>query len=286
MWKNGYRLGVFLMGVSTAGAQSQSLTVYSELRRINPEGRIVKADQGGNAREILSPAMPRNGFLSFHLVVQAPQKERFTLYIGQNPERAVRVDVYREIYEKQGEEWIPDALELVKLPFDGMISEDRTTASFWVDLWVSGRGAPQRIKVEPQLYVQGRWTIYPMEVRIKAVVMPVSGSPHGASGAVAQSSDIALRGVLRSYLCGTSTHSPAGPLSIRRMIARNASQDMALARSLEPKLGRESITSAMLGALEAPDLKRWCSAPSFPAEAGPEWYLRIRDFLYRAEDPR
>ena len=274
-----------LLWLSLAPLAAQSLEVYSEFRRVNLQGAVVAADRGGRPREILSPAVARNAYASFHLVVSVPQKVPFLLYVGQNPEKAVSVEVYREVYIQSGGEWIPDRLEPVTLPVRGMMPEDATSVAFWLDVWVSDHGPARRIKLEPQLNVGDRWIIYPMEVRIKQARVPPLGDRRTAQARLADPADTAARGPLRSYLCGTPEAAAPAPLSIRRLIARNARQDMALARSLEAKLGREKITAAMLNALEAGDRQTWCAAPVYPTGRGPEWYLRIRDFLLRAEDP-
>ena len=48
------------------------LEIYSEFQRVDPFGRIISNDRAQRPREILSPAIPRNGFASFHIVVTAP----------------------------------------------------------------------------------------------------------------------------------------------------------------------------------------------------------------------
>jgi hypothetical protein len=37
----------------------------------------------------------------------------------------------------------------------------------------------------------------------------------------------------------------------------------------------------MLGAAGARDRGAWCKTPVTPPESGAEWYLRVRDFVYR-----
>src|SRR5438445_5135906 len=76
---------------------AQSLQVYSEFAKIDASGKVVTPE---HPREILSPAIARNAFTSFQVVVQVPKGTRFILYIGQNPEDAVRVTLYRESGER------------------------------------------------------------------------------------------------------------------------------------------------------------------------------------------
>jgi hypothetical protein len=53
---------------------------------------------------------------------------------------------------------------------------------------------------------------------------------------------------------------------------------MALARSL----GRAALPVEILEALGITGRAKWCQAPGGPPQLGAEWYLRVRDYLYRA----
>src|ERR1041385_2485379 len=125
---------------------AQSVLVYSEFARINEKGVVTAPAQ---PREILSPAIVRNGFTSFQIVVEVEPDTPYWLYVGQNPENAVRVTVYRESGEK---------LEPVELPVGG-----KSTQVFWMDVWADRDAPVRRIKVQPQLSVKGDWVEYPME---------------------------------------------------------------------------------------------------------------------------
>jgi hypothetical protein len=128
---------------------AQSVRVYSEFATINEKGEVTAPTQ---PREILSPAIVRNGFTSFQVVVRVDPDTPYWLYVGQNPEDAVRVTVYRQSGEK---------LEPVALPYEG-----KSTQVFWMDLWADRDAPVRRIKVEPQLNVGHDWVEYPMEVRV------------------------------------------------------------------------------------------------------------------------
>src|SRR5690606_36465246 len=103
---------------------------------------------------------------------------KYILDVGQNPENAVQVTLYKEKFEKHGEQWIPDGLEAVKMPFDGYFAETdipgQRVLTFWADMWVPGTAEVDRIKVEPQAWVSyaDDWFTYPMEVRIMALALP------------------------------------------------------------------------------------------------------------------
>src|SRR5262249_49797375 len=128
---------------------AQSLRVYSEFARIDASGEVLAP---GRPREILSPALVRNGFTSFQVVVRVKKDTPYWLYIGQNPENAVRVTIYRESR---------DRLEKVDLPVQGF-----ATQVFWMDVWTDGIAPVRRIKIEPELNVGGDWIVYPMEARV------------------------------------------------------------------------------------------------------------------------
>ena len=109
------RLLLLLVMAGTLAAQS--IDIYSELSRVDPFGEIVPADRGGAPREILSPAVARNAWASFHVVISAPPKTTYLLYVVTNPLNACRVALYKEHFEKTLAGWVPDRLtELTRLP--------------------------------------------------------------------------------------------------------------------------------------------------------------------------
>jgi hypothetical protein len=180
---------------------AQSVRVYSEFARINPAGEVTAPAQ---PREILSPAIVRNGFTSFQIVVQVEPETPYSLYIGQNPEDAVRVTVYRESGEK---------LEPVDLPF-----EAKSTQVLWMDVWVDRNAPVRRVKVEPQLNVKQDWIVYPMEARVMDALVP------DEKPALA--------------LCGGAIVKSGNTLATARL--RNAGQDASLAVRL-PKQELEKL---------------------------------------------
>lgn len=230
---------VLVLALFTVAACAQNVQVYSEFARLSESG-----DPAGTTepREILSPALARNAYASFQIAVRVPKDTSFHLYMGQNPEGALKVTVYRRAGEK---------LEPVGLPFSAESSQ-----VFWLDVWVDGNAPVRRVKLEPQVFVDGDWITYPMEVRVSEVSVP--DIPRDASFVS-----------LRAYLCNDQAgrrNSNGGDVASKR--ERNEQQDVALAAKGSPAL-REELKKAMGG----------CSAP--PA-ADPEFYLRLRDLLYGA----
>lgn len=275
--------------VCLAPAAGQSLRVYSELQRVDPFGAIVPPDAprlpGTRPREILSPAAARNAYASFHVVVSFPKGGAFTLHIGQNPEGVFGVSLYKERYLRRGSQWIPEELEPVKLPYAGTLPDRtiprQTAQAFWLDLWVPARTPPGRVRVEVQMHVDGRWLIYPMEVRVMSATVPSAPllQPFEALGT--RPADTAARRALIEYLCGARPAVAGTPRTIGAFLYRNALQDLALARSLESAGAANPFVTQMLRVTGGSGIRSWCAAPSFP-EDSPEWYLRaVRDFLYR-----
>jgi hypothetical protein len=286
--------GLWLL-TSAVHATAHSVKVYSEFQRVDPFGRVVAADRarrpGIRPREILSPGVARNAFASFHVAVTVRTGESFTLHVTQNPEDSVAVTVYKEAYARRGDQWIPDGLQPVELPYTGRLPEPshpipgQTTVSFWMDLWVPFDAEVDRIKVEPQLYSEGYWIIYPMEVRVLTARIPDGRGKAAPVAAMQAPADASARGVLRTSLCGVEQRQPGRQSSVRRLIVRNALQDVALARLLETSRGEDVLLPVMLEiAGSGAERETWCEAPSFPEDLGPEWYLRVRDSLYRMLD--
>jgi len=226
-----------------AAAWPQPLRVYSEFARIDATGRVTAPQE---PREILSPAIARNAFSSFQIVVDVPRGTPYQLYIAQNPENAVQVTLYRENGEK---------LERVEQPVSG-----NSTQVFWMDLWTARDAPVQRIKVEPQLHVNNDWVIYPMEARVMSATTGGDGKPLPGTMLPAE--------MMHRFLCSSGPIVEAGPLqtgvSIPNLRLRNAMQDRTLASDV-PK-------SALI------ELYGSCNAP---LSTDPEWYLRIRDYLLR-----
>jgi hypothetical protein len=253
-------------------AQTSTLRVVSEFTRIDPFGQIVPQDRGSaEPRSILSPGVPRNAFSSFRIAITFDKPAKYVLDIGQNPENAVKSTLYRERFEKHGDLWIPDALEEVKIPYEGEFPDvdipGQKTVTFWLDTWVAKTAPVDRIKLEPQAWVSyaNDWFTYPMEVRILEAILPAALSKPAALPKVTDRSDAALTGPLRAALCGTKEAPGDSELNARALIRRNVLQLTATGRLPLPRT--------------------WCSG-SAPPPGGPEWFLKVRDSMLRTAAPR
>lgn len=267
-------LGLFLAAMASRG---QSLHVYSELQRIDPAGQVVAADRGGTSREILSPAVARNAYASFHVVIEAPKGVRFTLFVGQNPENFFRVTCYRELHEPVKGALVPNRLEPVALPWDGQIAGDRRVEVIWMDVWVRRQSPVERAKLEPELWVGDRWLTYPMEVRVMDSTVPDGPRMTLPAPSADAPADTAALAQLGRLLCGHGMRPAPVPAlegrTVGALLARNAAQDMALAV--------QRPADELWMHVPATDRAKWCKMPSRPAGTGAEWYLRVRDWLLK-----
>jgi len=231
-----------LLALTASALCAQTVRVYSEFAQINDAGEVLAPD---NPREILSPAVARNAFSSFQIAIQVPKGTKFLVYMGQNPDDAAKVTLYRR---RAGN------LEPIELPYSGESSQ-----VLWMDLWVDANAPVRRVKIEPQVGIDGDWVTYPMEVRVMEPVVPDrSGPEEGVASAFE---------VMHVYLCGGKIRPIAGRVPIgAEMVFRNAQQDVALAAAGSMPL-RDEMKKAMGGCNAAP-----------PAD--PEFYLRLRDYLF------
>ena len=249
-----------LLAVSAAelAAQTMSARFLTEFRRLGADGEIITADAMGTPREIISPALIRNGYTSFHLVVTGPPGASFMLYIASNPDRVLRPVLHRVTGA--------DRLEPVKGLSDSGKFNDKGVSLYWLDVWTPGPTPVRRIRLEAQLNMGQDFVITPLELRVLAGTVPAQAAP-AVSARRPGHAAASVFALLDQTLCGVPAEprAPAGEtLSILTKIMRNAGQDMLLAR----KLGA------------AADTKSWCAQPA--DRANPESYLRIRDAIWRA----
>ena len=263
-------------------ARAQSVDIFSEFQRPDPFGGIVAADRALGPREILSPALARGAHAIFHVAVSVPANESYLLYVIPNPVNACLVAMYKEHFEKTAAGWIPDRLEeLHRLPdFGAMPDPDdhipgQTTRVYLLDLWIPPEAPVGRFRLEVQLKM-GDWEVRPMELRVVAAQVPLlpAGEPR-ALPPVEEGADMVALGSLADYEAGKPVAAAAKPATVRGMIERSTAQDMALAGALAKEIaGPEAIESRALDLLSN-------NVRFTPRVFGAEWYLRIRDFLYR-----
>jgi len=231
-----------LLGMMASAAFGQSVEVYSEFARLNGAGEVLALE---NPREILSPAVARNAFSTFQIAIRVPKATEYHVYIGQNPPEAVRVTLYRRTGEK---------LERVDLPY-----ASDTSQVYWMDVWVDSTAPVRRIKLEPQVAVNGDWVTYPMEVRVSDPTAPNRAAPEAGVASAFE--------VMQAFVCDRKLRPIAGRVPIGAELQfRNAQQDVALA--------------AQSSAAQREELKKVLGGCSGRPPEDPEFYLRVRDLFF------
>jgi hypothetical protein len=272
---------------------AQEIRIYSEFERFDPFGSPVAADRDMTPREILSPALARNGHLSVHIVVTAPAGTNYFLYAATNPPDILQVKIYREYFTHCGDGYCPDWLTEQNSPSFGAIPElvhdlsrpamnNQTTRCYLFDILAPSDTPPRRVRVEALLKT-GTWFVAPMEVRIVAPVVPavVAGAARIFKEDLApldEPSSATARIQLFRYLGGLPAELPLQVLRVRDVIQRNAAEDMLLARSLDHLESRAGPYLMEPGFPELNLMSWWAFV--YPS-VGAEWYLKVRDFLYR-----
>jgi hypothetical protein len=275
----------FLWLAVVAPLAAQSVEIHSEFQRIDPFGHIVEVDRSEYPREILSPEVPRNAHSVFHVSVTVPQNTSYFLYVGSNPPHLVETSMYKEDFTQAGDEWIPDALTPIRMPAFGFMPDatagipGQTTRCYLLDIWVPPDSDVRRVRVEVLLKI-GIWYVAPMELRIgEARVPPHLQGPERDFSMwdrdAGEPIDQPAMECLAGYLMGGAQTWSGGMLNIRDVVRRSAEQDMAIARR------HAQVPLSLWFLAENGILEWWMRNPGFPRWSGAEWYLRVRDWIYR-----
>jgi hypothetical protein len=261
---------------------AQSVDIYSEFQRPDPFGAIVAPDRALAPREILSPALARGAHTIFHVAVSVPPQESYLLYVIPNPLNACQVSLYKEHFQQTWAGWIADRLEeLHRLPDFGVIPDpdDRvdgqTTRVYLLDLWIPTDAPLGRFRLEVQLKM-GDWVVRPMELRVvPARIPPIPNGKPRPLPPVEEGADAVALDTLADYASGVPLAAGVASHNVRAMIRRDTLQDMALAAALPKEVAGPEVLQQRAFDLMHTNLQ------FTPRVFGAEWYLRIRDFLYR-----
>jgi hypothetical protein len=174
------RLFAFVLSLALSPALAQELHVYPEYQRPDIYGGIVRADQSGREREILSPAVPRNGYASFIVVAKLREPGPYRFDVAMNPAGRIHAELYRLWFHRTepAGEYYPDALLPIQNTFLGTVPDadngipEQTAVAFWLDLYVPRDARRETVRVEAVLQAFGRRDVYPMEVRILPITIP------------------------------------------------------------------------------------------------------------------
>lgn len=267
-----------LLAVPAAG---QRLLVVSEFQRLRPDGGVAELDKVATPHEFISPAIPRGGILTIRLGVEAPQGIRYSLFVGQNPEDTARCRLYQERYTQTGQEWLPDEITPVDLPHGAVLAANQSVQSYLLDIHIPASLKAQRFRLEIQLNVGERWVIYPLEIRVRDVVVRAEPELIANSVRPEQRADSALLIPLMGFACGTAWKKGDGRM--RRaadLINRNILVDLLLAQDRAKAETREAVVATIIKASGFKSREAFCAKPS-PVPAGAEWWLKVRNYLYQ-----
>ncbi len=163
-------------------AAGASLEALPEYLRPDPFGGLVAVDSSPGAAppKTLRLTGARAGYLSFHLVVKAPEGDyRLGLQLA-DPSGRLQVDAYREWFHFTDSEklYYPDALVPVRLPYRSSLPEPdnrivhQTAQAFWIDLWIPPDARPGVYPFRATLESKGGPADLTLEVRVLAAVIP------------------------------------------------------------------------------------------------------------------
>lgn len=270
-----------MLAAGSMALSGQRVLVYSEYQRVGPDGAVVKADRVERRREILSPAVARNAWATFRVAAVVPNGSPYTIHIAQNPENYVQIAFYQEEYAKVGEEWVPDRVKPVELPVNAALSAGQKAQTYLLDVFVPETAAAGRFRLEVQLFAEGQWVIYPLEVRVQSAAAKVKEAARGPLAPVEARADAGVTAALRARLCGPG--GAAEPLKLDRagaFVARNAWQDLKLARAKQMESTPEMVEWQTIKAGGWASKAALCESKG-DAPAGAEWWLRARGYLYQ-----
>ena len=172
---------LLLLALPSSAQVVRSIRIYSELQRIGPKGDWVELDRGAKQtappREILSPAVARNGYLSLQVAITADPRTNYFLAVQSNPDKVFDWKLYKARFEKHENHWVPGRLTEDRDPFFNIAPDTdasipgQTTQVFVLDAFVPESAPVGRVRLEV-LVKSDSWRVAPMEVRILAAKLP------------------------------------------------------------------------------------------------------------------
>jgi hypothetical protein len=191
--------------------------------------------------------------------------------------------LYKEQFLQQGQSAIPDGLVEQPKPlyFLGVMPDvpaPRVTEVYLLDIWTPADTAINRVRFEV-LVKTAYWTVSPMEMRVLPVRVPDPEALPACCSTLPSPLLPSSNGVWDPLFHAlTDGHMPRVPApgTVRSVIVRNALQDAAIVRSLDPSVRNallDRIWPIMAGTLLP-----------MPASIRPtaESYLPVRQMIYRA----
>jgi hypothetical protein len=277
----GLRAAIGLLFALGLQAQDIDLRLYSEFQRVNASGEVIEPEGSAPPQEIISPAVVRNGFTTFQVVVTARPRILYWFAIQTNPSDFFRIKLYKEQALQQGSTVIPDGLVERTKPsyFLGVMPDvpgPRATEVYLLDIWTPADAPVGRVRFEV-LVKTAYWTVSPMEVRVLPARVPNLASPVCCVPLPApqQPADSGVWGPLFGGLHGGTLPALPLPETVRSVIRRNAIQDAALARSFD-----QAARSMLFERLWPIMANRLLGGP-VSLQPGTEAYLTIRQKILK-----
>lgn len=287
--------------VFTSILSAQPVRTMTEFARFTPTGELFPQDGIRQPVEVLSPPLVRGAWNAFRLVVDVEPGQQFRLFIGQNPNNAMRVRLLREVVEEGEEGWRIARRELVLLPFRSETipaaerSAGRTTYTFWMEVQPPRNYPARRLKLEPQVLIDNQWFIYPMEIRVLDLDIDIRGLPTRAlvdarNEVPAAVPDAAYAKLLEEALCGDPGARFLDAAAGLQPLDRERESAAAFARALDglsAQHSREDVEQGIVSFLNISERSAWCKQPVFPRDRfGTEWPAVLRNRLLQlAGDP-
>jgi hypothetical protein len=292
-------LSLLLCSALSSSLHAQPVRAVTEFARFTHYGDPFPQDGIQDTVEVLSPPLVKGVWNAFRIVVDVEPGQDFVLYVEQNPRNAMRLRILREVVRETGGKWEIVRRELVLLPFRSRSlpaterTEGRTTYTFWMEVQPPKNYPTRRLKLEPQLFVDGKWFIYPMEIRVTDPDVDTTGLPGhtivpAADEVPEAQPDRYHAELMRMALCGTSAGRFMDALAGASVKGRERYSASVLARALDAvsegysEFGREEVNQIVTSVLGIKDQEAWCQAPVFPREQwGPEWPAVLRNRVLR-----
>ena len=165
-----------------------NLHALPEYLRPDPFGGIVAPDKsaaGPNSevmkwRRAVDIQAARNGYVSFHLIVEAPEGHHFKLLLSLDHTGNIQTDVYREWfhYVDRDQRYYPDALIPITLPYSSALPDpdnrisNQKVAAFWIDIWVPADAAPGVYHARATVVDGGSRHTLPIRIKVLPITIP------------------------------------------------------------------------------------------------------------------
>ena len=261
-------------------AQSIKVRIYSEFDRLNGAGEAFETIPDRDPLEIISPAVVRNGYTSFHVAVTARPGVLYWFAVQTNPPETFRIRVYKESPDRASSSSVMDQFTeepkplyfLATMP-DGL--GPTATDVYLLDIWTPPEASVGTVRLEA-MAKEADWVVAPMEVRILPARVPDLEWQMSLPflPATDKAADLIAWNALLTSFTDQPLPSISPPVNARSVIRRNAIQDAALIRSLTPA-HRQDLFRRIFSVLTLQSPPGYLR-PSSSADR----YLPIRRFIY------